>query len=91
MKRAYYMGNCINNTGCFVNALMDIAIDITYRTLVKHVGESQLRTAFPDYDWHKPGLHLSEDFAVSFYRSRWKGDNVYIVKHSGIEHFWRMK
>jgi len=85
------MGNCINNTGCFVNALMDISIDITYRTLVKNVGESQLRTAFPVYDWNNPGLHMKDDCSVSYYRSKFKKDFVYIVKYSGIEYFWRMK
>ncbi len=91
MKQIIYVGSCVNNTENFVNAVMEKAIDITYRTFIKHVPKQELINLFPVYDWGAPGLHIEDDYAVSFKRSIWKGDFVYIVRHSSIEYFFREK
>jgi len=87
-----YMGSCVGNNEDFVNAIMDKAIMITYRTFVKHVHRYRkctVKDLFPVYDWGKPGLHIQDDYAVSFHRSIWKGCFVYIIRHSSIEYFFR--
>ena len=34
------------------------------------------------------GLHLKDDWAVHFYRSRYDGAPCYYIEHSLIEHIW---
>jgi len=87
-KLSYY-GNCVGLPGRFINNLIDREIDISYKTFRKYVSGKDLRAEFPIYDWGvKGGLHLQDDWSVSFHRSKYKGKFYYYMKQSGIEHIW---
>lgn len=91
-KKAVAYGSCVNRSAEFVNAVKDRARDITYKTLIKYVAVETLKEYFSVYDWgQKDGLQIWDDYAVSFYKSQGSMyGTFYIVKHSGIEYFWKL-
>lgn len=88
-----YATNCVDSRdGPAINAMTDRAREITYATVLRHVGRAQLAEVFPNYDWgpgtpdrFKGGPKLSTDWAVSFHRSRWRGVPCVYVRWSAIE------
>lgn len=78
--------------------MIDSAIDISYKTFMKHVDRSDLISIFPSYQWKRSyqwdehgfetGLWLKNDWAVKFQRSKFKEKCVYILVHSGIEYIF---
>ncbi len=69
--------------------MIDDAITITRRTLLRHVNRADLLMLEDglQYDRHpKQGLTMAADWAVSYHRSKLHGKRVYYFAHSGIEH-----
>lgn len=92
MNDYYHYTNCVHSNAAFVNGVMDNAREVTYNTLKKYVSAHELENIFPYYDWgnkRKIGLTLKNDYAVSFYTSKYKGKKYAIVKHSAIEYFFK--
>lgn len=65
--------------------MVDNAIDITYRTFRKNVGGLLTDTLAANLGYDRD-LHISQDYAVSFHRSKLHGHRVYYVRWSSIEH-----
>ena len=87
--RLEYVGNCTNaHMADGLSDMMDNAVEVSYRTLVAAVGRDALAEAFPQFDWSsRPrDLTMKDDYAVSYYRSTFKGKPCYYVRESGIEH-----
>ena len=89
-----YIGDCIHLNEDFIHKLQDNWKSISYRIFIKKVPRSELIHLFPIYDWNKPGLHIQDDYAVSFFQCTLKCMDkskvvYYICKQSGIEYIWR--
>jgi len=66
--------------------MVDNAKQITYKTFIKHVSVHQLAEMFPMYERRKnQGLTLANDWSVSFYVSKYKGNRCYFLDWSRIE------
>ena len=90
MKKSYYT-SCVNAKADDIYDMLDHAKEITYRTLLKHVGAKELQTVFSDYDWGPKkqwGLRLKDDWAVSFRKSVYRGRACVFVCHSAIEYIF---
>lgn len=85
----FYFTNCVGLSGSDVDELhkmKDDSIEITWRTFSKHVNPDDVFEIFPDY---KSGeLKIDDDYAVGFYRSKFKGKRCYFLRHSSIEYIW---
>jgi hypothetical protein len=71
--------------------MIDRAREITYRTFTKHVDPDELKELFPFYTWgpgRQEGLRLSDDWAVSFHRSKFEGRKCVYIRHSAIEYIF---
>lgn len=86
----FYETNCTSSTAKLINDMVDQAREVTYATLARHVGADQLRFTFPFYAWGPgtPGLRMKNDWAVSYYRSKYRGRLCYYVQHSAIEYIF---
>lgn len=87
MKKFKFHTSCVG-----FNDDLDILLDminnskeITWRTFLKHTDISEIRELFPHYDWHGVGLHIKDDFGVSFYKSKFKNKPCYYLCWSAIE------
>lgn len=83
-----YIGNCTNShMADGLEDMMDKAKEISYNALVAAVGREQLAHTFPDFDWSaRPrNLTMRADYAVSYYKSWFKGMLCYYVRESGVE------
>ena len=88
-QKLNFKGSCVELPGKFITEIVDRSIPISYRTFRKYVSGKDLREMFTVYDWGvKGGLHIQDDWAVSFYRSRYKKKFYYFVQWSGIEFIW---
>jgi hypothetical protein len=89
MKRFEYETCCVNSTAELIHAMVDRAIEVTYETVHKHCQGLSEWAANMGYEASsRTGLTLKEDWAVSYYRSRYNGRPCYYVRHSAIEHIW---
>lgn len=70
-----------------LHAMIDSAINITARTFRERIGTEEWRrlSHMLGYD-QCSSLSLSTDWAVSFHRSEIRGERVYFLQWSGIEH-----
>ncbi len=91
MNKYHYFINCIDwpfNIN-LLNDMIDNAIEITWSTIVKHCDIQDIKDLFPCYDYEgKGGLHIKNDYAVSFYRSKLKEKRIYYICHSAIEYIF---
>ena len=82
-----YITCCVDSTAADICPMVERARQITYRTLRRHVGAAALAETFPAYDWRRRphDLTMRRDFAVSYYKSVYRGRPVYYVRWSAIE------
>ena len=80
-----FITSCVNSTAELIGTMVDNAHEITYKTLVRHVGTAALNELFPFYA-DVPGLSLENDYSVSFYKSQFDGHPCVYVVHSAIEY-----
>jgi hypothetical protein len=66
--------------------MIDRAVSVTYRTFRKHCHGLDEWAAERGYGRH---LHISNDYAVSYNRSMYKGKVCYYLCWSGFEYLWR--
>jgi hypothetical protein len=58
-------------------------------TLVRAVGTPNLQGVFPDYAWGgEEGLRLADDYTVSWYRSKYRGEPCYVIEHSRTDYIF---
>lgn len=90
-KRKYqYLTNCTVSTGELIEDMVDHdeAIEITWRTFRDRIYLAELKDLFPVYDWDGRGLHIKDDYHVTFHRSEYAGVRCYYVQQSGIEYIF---
>ena len=89
MKNYTYHTCCVNSTAKKINDMVDRALEVTYRTFLSHVPLEELKSVFDWYEWERSdGLHLKNDYAVSWFRSVYDGRHCYYCCQSGIEYIW---
>jgi len=71
-----------------LHAMTDRAIEITYRTFAKHVDVESIASSMGYAVGRAKGLRLSDDWAVHFHRSKFRGVPCYYMDHSRIEHIF---
>ena len=89
-KKFVFETTCVNSTAEAIGAMVEQSKSVVYRTMVKHChGLTDWWAQGMGYFTNKrQGLTLKDDWAVSFYKSRYKGAPCYYVQHSRIEHIW---
>ncbi len=99
LRNFYFETDCIHSKGKWINDMIDRAREITWCTFIRHVPVDEVRRLFPTYSYHgelynpETGeltcpFHIKDDFAVSFWKSRYRGRLCYYVSHSGIEYIF---
>jgi hypothetical protein len=73
-------------------------LQITWDTFRKHVPVDEVQRIFPSYSYQREtynhvgeltiGFHIKDDWAVGFFRSRYRGKRCYYISHSGIEYIF---
>lgn len=99
MKTFHYLFNCVgSNDGQGICDMVDLVRQITWRTFLSHVEIGEVRWLFPDYSYRGEYLgpdgmptapmHLKDDYTVSFWKSKYRGQLCYYICHSGIEYIF---
>lgn len=93
-----YETSCVHAKGEDIQEMVDLARKITWETFRKYVYWREVKSLFPDYSYRGEnfdeqgiltiGFHIKDDFAVSFWKSRYRGKPCYFISHSGIEYIW---
>lgn len=85
----HFVTDCIGANGPDINAMTEAALDVTRRTFLRHVDQSELADIAEGmgYCWHpSQGLTMAADWTVSYHRSRYCGRRCYFLKWSAIEY-----
>jgi hypothetical protein len=85
MPKFQYLTCCVNSTAEAINAMTDTAREITFGTFARHCDWRELASQM---GYQRGGLVLSRDWAVSYYRSTYKGRPCYYMVHSCIEYIF---
>ena len=92
IEKKFYLTNCVNSTAEAINVMTDQAVEITYKTFMKHVKREEVARLFPDYEWsgkrYGGGLHIKNDWHISYYKSVYKGMPCVYMCHSAIEYIF---
>jgi hypothetical protein len=88
-----YLTNCVSlSMGDVpdIDAMIEGARQIGYRTARHAIGHNALAEVFPDYDWRQRprDLTMKRDWHVGYYRSTFRGVRCVYVKHSAIEYIF---
>ena len=86
-----YTTNCVHSTADSIYDMCDNATEIDYAEFIKQIDVNQLKVIFPGYDWSedKPAdLTLKDDWAVSFWQSKFMKQPCVYVDHSRIEYIF---
>jgi hypothetical protein len=62
---------------------------IKYRTFAEHVDIEELSHMLCYAYGHEKGLHLKKDWAVRFYKSKFRGKRCYHLVWSAIDHIYQ--
>lgn len=93
----HYWQSCVGFTGDLYDLMdmVDSAAEIKWKTFRQHVATKDLENLFPDYHWKKGkpgkdkwGLHIKDDWHVTYHRSKIRGKTVYFICHSHIEYIF---
>lgn len=85
MKTFYFETTCVSAAAEEVAEFDATSREVSYATIAKHC--AGLNEVFPDYN-RSTGLHLGRDWAVSFYKGKFRGKPCYVVMWSAIHHFF---
>jgi hypothetical protein len=77
-----YFGNCINLNGSKISDMVNDSKQISYNTFTKNIDGG--RTVLNEMFGTVP--HISKDWSVSFYSSKYNGKKCYFLKHSAVEY-----
>lgn len=89
IQKKHYLTNCISSTATRIDAMVDDAKEISYRTFLKHVSYSEISSLFPYYQKDsRLGLTLRNDWAVSFFKSKYDHQECVFICHSAIEYIF---
>lgn len=80
-----YLTKCVSANGEDINAMRDVAVEVSYRTMRRRCGDLQEVARSLHYRRDFP---LSGDPYVAYYRSVFRGELCYYLVHSSIEYIW---
>jgi len=83
-----YLTCCVDSTAEAIDAMTEQARQITARTFFKHVSRAEVIDRF---GYSRMGLKPENDYAVSFWKSKYKGMPCYYMEHSRIEYIWTVQ
>lgn len=89
MAKYKYAINCVLSSAKPINEMVNSALEITYNTFMRNVCYDDVKSLFSSYAWGSEkgnGLRLKDDWAVSYYRSKFRGMRCYYIDHSSIEY-----
>ena len=101
MNYTFKMDCVHSHSGQDINDMVDMAREITWNTIKKHITIDELRSIFPlsAYSYRREHynpitgeqtfpMHLKDDYAVSFWKSKYRGELCYYIVQSGIEYIF---
>lgn len=88
-----YVTSCVDAKGCDIEDMVDNAEEVDYEEFMDAVGQEQVEELFSFYDWsdNPESLTLKDDYAVSYYKGKYKGEDCYFIQHSAIEYVFVKK
>ena len=85
MSKFQYKTCCVDApSGEVITDMVDIARQITINTFFRHVSRKEVSEML-GYDKF---LRISQDYCVSFWKSKFMGELCYYVQHSAIEYIY---
>lgn len=91
-QRYGYTACCVDCYGRVeaLEAMIDEAKPVSYRTFMKHVDRRDVEDVFPDYEWRAPYRYLTlrRDWHVAYFRSSFEGRSCYYLVHSATEYIF---
>jgi len=88
-KKYYYYGNCVSLSGHRIIEMVDNAKPVTLKTIRKHCdGVDDWAVSAGYAVGNNKGLHMKDDYAISYYKSKYCGTPCYYIYWSSIEHVW---
>lgn len=93
-KKFYYLKNCTQftfNDIKYLQEMIDNSMEIKWETFMKYISKKDLQQLFPYYKWHGgtgKNLHIKNDYAVTYYKSKYKNKLCYYLSHSSIEYIF---
>ncbi len=91
-KTFQYVGNCISARENDIRDMVDESLTITRKTFLQHVDYETVMKDIEEqlgYVTSGPGLHMAGDWAVSYYRSFYRGERCYYFDWSSIEYIFQ--
>ena len=88
MSTYTFLTSCVHGDVDALEAMIDRARQITWPTFRHRVPLGEIEELFPTYSYRGVGLHIKDDWAVSFWKSKYKGQLCYYLEHSCIEYIW---
>jgi hypothetical protein len=84
-----YLECCINSTAKDIHAMIDAASDVTITTVRRNcdIADFEKQLGY-DTGAERGGLRLKDDWHVGYYKSIYKGQPCYYIKHSAIEYIF---
>lgn len=91
-RRAQYLTSCVGLGTDEVADLLwmqDTAVEVQYHCFVRNTDWKPLaRQLGYAVDPGEKGLRMTKDWHIRFYKSTWKGEECYYLKHSAIEYIF---
>lgn len=88
-----FITSCVDATGEDINAMTAAAVPVTYRTMLKHVGEAfielQHQLGYDVRNKRETGLTMRRDWHVGYFKSTYQGRPCYYFRWSHIEHIFQ--
>lgn len=84
-----YLTCCVHSTAEKIGAMVEQAVDVSFATIKRHCSDVHQWAHDMGYAvGGERGLHLKDDWAVSYHRSSYDGQPCYYIRHSAIEHIF---
>lgn len=89
-----YITDCRNVPTEEMCEVLDREESVSSEEIQENVSLESIKKEFPEYDWDGTGegklgdLDFWEDWCISFGKSFYKGKEVYIINHSGIDYIF---
>ncbi len=89
----HFVTSCVSARGEDIDAMNNAAVDVSYRTMLKHVGDAfidaQEQVGYDVRGKRTHGLRMKRDWHVSYHRSTYQGRPCFFFRWSHIEHVFQ--
>lgn len=91
--RMTFCTSCVNSTAPAINDMVDEEKTISWRTFLKYVNKESVYTLLDEFGYKTPNnpsgfMHIKDDYAVSFHKSKYRGKPCVYIDHSSIEYIF---